>query len=455
MARLWVMSDLHLEAVRHPEAFRPARPDFDVLVVAGDVWEGDTDAALRMVARLAGGKPAVFVLGNHEFWNREVRQEREAARCGAAKHGVTLLDDDAVELAGVRFVGGTLWADGKLAGADAAPGRPTGERITVGRGRGAQPITSRDEATLHGHTRALIRKAIWDLDGQRPLVVVTHHAPHPLCLPEAHRTGWAAGNAASDLSYLTDAGRIDLWVHGHVHHSVNQTFRHTPVVCNPAGPGFSNPAFQDDLVVEVRTWSEEALSEEKFWWQVPLPTLETARLTLRPFIEEDEAALAAMYAKLEMVRYFQPNSDRIVRRAAKEARGFCQRWTWGGQEGRLVPFAVVERASGRLVGSTGVCIHENLKVPALSVFVDSSVWGRGYAAEAAAAALSFSFEKHAFGEVVATVMVENAASHRVIRKLGFEVTDAPEDWDGGMTLYRLTPKLWQNRDRRSSNPSVQ
>ncbi len=55
------MFDLHLEAVPHPEAFRPARPAFDVLIVAGDVWEGSSARALAIVAELAKGKPAVFV----------------------------------------------------------------------------------------------------------------------------------------------------------------------------------------------------------------------------------------------------------------------------------------------------------------------------------------------------------------------------------------------------------
>jgi hypothetical protein len=64
--RLWVLSDLHLEAVPRPEAFRPPRPDFDVLVVPGDVWGGDIVRALETVARFGGGKPAVFVLGNGE-----------------------------------------------------------------------------------------------------------------------------------------------------------------------------------------------------------------------------------------------------------------------------------------------------------------------------------------------------------------------------------------------------
>lgn len=151
MPRLWVMSDLHLEAVRHPDAFRPVRPAFDVLVVAGDVWEGDTDRALRTVIGLACGKPAVFVLGNHEFWDREVAHERGVARRAAARHGVVLLDDSEATVAGVRFVGGTLWADGTLAGTAATPDLPTGERILVRRGRGDTPSPA---ATRPGCTGA-------------------------------------------------------------------------------------------------------------------------------------------------------------------------------------------------------------------------------------------------------------------------------------------------------------
>ena len=122
-----------------------------MLVVAGEVCEGDTDSALRQVHRLANGKPAVFVLGNHEFWNREIARERRASRRAAERHGVVLLDDDVTELAGMRFVGGTLWADGRLAGADATPALATGERISIGKAERA--ITGADEARLHRQTR--------------------------------------------------------------------------------------------------------------------------------------------------------------------------------------------------------------------------------------------------------------------------------------------------------------
>ena len=127
MPRLWVMSDLHLETVPHPEAFRPVRLAFDVLVVAGDLWEGSSARALAIVAGLADGKPAVFVLGNHEPWHRDLAEERAAACRAADRHGVTLLDDDEAECAGVRFVGGTLWADGELAGKERARG---GRRVS-------------------------------------------------------------------------------------------------------------------------------------------------------------------------------------------------------------------------------------------------------------------------------------------------------------------------------------
>jgi len=37
------------------------------LVAAGDIWEGDSERASRVVARLVGGKPAVFMMGNPEL----------------------------------------------------------------------------------------------------------------------------------------------------------------------------------------------------------------------------------------------------------------------------------------------------------------------------------------------------------------------------------------------------
>ncbi len=161
------------------------------------------------------------------------------------------MTDSEAEVAGLSFVGGTLWADRRLAEKDETPLRETGEQIKVARGGAMSLITGGDEATMHGRTRGVIEAAMArPRDGH--LVVVTHHAPHPACLPSAYRTGWAAGNAASDLSQLTDSGQAQLWVHGHIQGSIDMTRPGgTRIVCNAAGPGFTNLSFRDDWVIEV------------------------------------------------------------------------------------------------------------------------------------------------------------------------------------------------------------
>ena len=141
MTRLWILSDLHLEAVPHPDAFDPSRPDFDVLVCAGDVWEGRTDLAFAHLRRLAGDKPVVFVMGNHEHWNGEVGENLTEARLHAEANDVTLLEGEETMIEGtrpdgtpfgpVRFVGSTLWSDYRLAGTGVDPRAETGEAVMV------------------------------------------------------------------------------------------------------------------------------------------------------------------------------------------------------------------------------------------------------------------------------------------------------------------------------------
>lgn len=252
MPKLWIMSDLHLERVPYPDAFDPPRPAFDVLVVAGDVMEGDCVRALAIVSRLARGQPAVFVLGNHEHWDGSIEETRARARDIAEAFGVTLLDGASAEIAGIRFVGATLWADGHLGGLDREPDRPTGERIDVAGPGGLRSLTTADMIAMHRQEVATIEELLAPGPRRAKVVAVTHHAPHPLAVPASLRDEPIAGLLASDLSRLTDAGLADLWIHGHVHETIDLVRPGgTRILCNPAGVRFSNPGFVEDLVVEV------------------------------------------------------------------------------------------------------------------------------------------------------------------------------------------------------------
>jgi 3',5'-cyclic AMP phosphodiesterase CpdA len=58
--RILPISDPHLERI---PAFDQS---FDVLVRAGDLWEGQPERAVQSVVALAGGRPSIIVPGNHD-----------------------------------------------------------------------------------------------------------------------------------------------------------------------------------------------------------------------------------------------------------------------------------------------------------------------------------------------------------------------------------------------------
>lgn len=252
--RLWVMSDLHQEVARF-EWVPEAPDDFDVLVVAGDVYESEPARGVDWVSRVAAGRPSVMVLGNHEFWGRTYEDVREEARRAGEEKGVAVLDGQGwVEVAGAHFLGCTLWTDMRVGLDASAPPALSGtfsEGVDV-RGPGidrrakvrdvlrwhAADVASLDAALRAGHLP----------DG--PRVVVTHHAPHIESVRPRWRGSWACANSASDLSELIALGAADLWVHGHVHSNADYDLG-TRVLCNPFGTHGMNPEFEDGMVVEV------------------------------------------------------------------------------------------------------------------------------------------------------------------------------------------------------------
>ena len=106
--KLWILSDLHAD---HGVGYMAvAAPDFDVFVCAGDVMTGDVAGSIERVAAIARGRPAVFVMGNHEWMtSADMEEVLDEAHATARREGVHFLECDAVEIGGVGFAGATLW----------------------------------------------------------------------------------------------------------------------------------------------------------------------------------------------------------------------------------------------------------------------------------------------------------------------------------------------------------
>lgn len=262
MARLWIFSDLHQDWAGN--AWNPVPPaaGVDIAVVAGDVHSPLTRSVDWLADRLAG-MPVIYVPGNHDFWwdrgeDRYTMADQIArGRDLAARRNVHLLIDEAILLAGVRFLGSTLWTDLRLwtwssSEADRMARRAMNDyrrirRKSAGRDKYVRPL---DLMSRHLTSRAWLDARLAE-PGPGPSVVVTHHAPHPGSLPAS----WAdtAHCYASDLSGLIAARQPALWVHGHVHSRSDYRLGATRVVCNPRGHVDEDSAgmFDSGFVVDL------------------------------------------------------------------------------------------------------------------------------------------------------------------------------------------------------------
>ncbi len=157
---------------------------------------------------------------------------------------------------GTRFIGSTLWTDYRILGhRDLAMGRcrevmNDHKKISLQKQPVWQRFTPQAAERLHLRSRAFIEaELVKDFDG--PTVVVTHHAPHPLSIVEKHRSDLVTAAYVSDLSEIMEAGKPDLWLHGHNHETFDYVVGPTRVRANPRGYDDENAAFEPSKVIEV------------------------------------------------------------------------------------------------------------------------------------------------------------------------------------------------------------
>lgn len=262
--RLLVISDVHLEF--GPFTFAEPMPEFDVAVFAGDMHRPITAALNWMMDQREGGplrgREIVYVAGNHEFYNSEMKSSLAAGRDLAAATGIHFLQRQSVTIGPVRFIGCTLWTDYRLlqhpkasmviAGQELNDHRLIRYREDSGHYSRFMPWHA---AAEHRLDLAFIRNELAKPHDERT-VVVTHHAPHPRSVQPRHQGSALSPAFVSDLSALIEDSQPDLWIHGHDHGSHDYMVGQTRILSNQAGyPNAhgdrENPWFHRACVVDV------------------------------------------------------------------------------------------------------------------------------------------------------------------------------------------------------------
>ena len=186
------------------------------------------------------------------------------------------------------------------------------------------------------------------------------------------------------------------------------------------------------------------------------PILTTPRLVLRGWQATDRVPFAEMSQDEEVMRYFpgllsRTESDAQIEKmqAMIEERG------WG--------FWVVERRKdGAFIGLTGLNQkgHDFPNGPLVEIGwrVARRFWRRGYALEAASAALRFAFEELNLKEVYAFTVLDNTPSRQLMRRLGLNDLhcdfDHPALAEGDPLcrhcLYMISAEQWRARPPEQS-----
>lgn len=161
--------------------------------------------------------------------------------------------------------------------------------------------------------------------------------------------------------------------------------------------------------------------------------LETDRMILDAWDPNDWTAFRPIATDVEVMRYITggvPWTDEqiigFVERQVKlySERGFC-RWK------------LIEKASAEVIGFCGVGYWRDVPDPEIGWWLARRCWGHGLATEAGRVALQDALERVGLDHVISVGMVENAASRRVMEKLGLTLESYFENDGAQLVRYGI------------------
>lgn len=160
---------------------------------------------------------------------------------------------------------------------------------------------------------------------------------------------------------------------------------------------------------------------------------QTERILLRPFEEADAEAAKKFWGDEDVMRYCLGATSHDKLPLILQGYRNCH------QAKGLSVYAVVEKATGEVIGACGFNISGDVQDVELIYHFARFSWGKGYATEAAKACLELARENGRVKRVSASVDPNNLDSHHILKKIGFEYagTEWFEDTEQEESVYEL------------------
>lgn len=244
--KLLVLSDLHLECHQDGGAsfISQLRTDVDGVILAGDIC---TFSLMESVLSqfCARYSRVFYVLGNHEYWGSSFAVVQSIVYALAMVHPqLHVLENSITEVSGIRFLGTTLWFP-ETEVTRKSPWWSDYRRIYEDLDNTPRTIALKNVAAVE-----FLNKNLKEGD-----VVITHHLPCQESIHPYYATEESNVFFLTDLGFLIQERKPQLWVHGHSHEHADHVLGVTRVLANPFGYPFERKRTTEDLnlVVEVNS----------------------------------------------------------------------------------------------------------------------------------------------------------------------------------------------------------
>jgi RimJ/RimL family protein N-acetyltransferase len=161
--------------------------------------------------------------------------------------------------------------------------------------------------------------------------------------------------------------------------------------------------------------------------------LETERLIMRHFESDDIEALFALYQDPDVRRYFPEGT--LTREETREELEWHQHGHPNYPE--LGLWATARKDTGHFIGRCGLLPWhiDDVDEVEIAYLIDKSLWGQGFATEAAQGILDYARLTLGLTRLVCLINTENTASIRVAEKIGMVFEKEGEDEMGPFHLY--------------------
>ena len=168
--------------------------------------------------------------------------------------------------------------------------------------------------------------------------------------------------------------------------------------------------------------------------------LETERLTLREYAQDDFSDLASVISDAETMKYYvKPYDEAGVQRWLDWSLGNYEKHGFG-------LWAIELKTTGEFIGDAGITLQpiDGEWLPEVGYHINKKYWRRGFASEAAKAVRDWAFSNFEFDALYSYMASENIPSQATARSVGMTKLKEYSTENENLTVYKITREEWKN-----------